>query len=349
MAGVDKSTGGGMWTVAENYITNAAFNRSVQLKYIPTSITGSIPERLLFTAKAYLHILAALLREKYDIVHIHMAEKGSVYRKAIVLCFAKFFRCKVVLHMHGAEFEDWYRRSGNLNQYLVRKIINKADKVIILGRYWETFMKSLLTDSSRKLAVVYNAVDVPAQRLYNPDAKILLFLGVAGQRKGILDLLTALKDADPYLDDKIILWICGPDKINITDRIRHMGLCHRAVYKGWINTEEKADVFRSASVNILPSYNEGLPMSILETMAYGIPNIATGIAAIPEAVTEENGILIQAGNTKSLRNAILSLSVDREKRIHKSINAYETIKKHFSLDKHFAQILQIYSELEKMK
>ena len=52
-----------------------------------------------------------------------------------------------------------------------------------------------------------------------------------------------------------------------------------------------------AMVNILPSYNEGLPMTILETMAYGIPNISTSIASIPEVLhNNDNGFLVKPGD-----------------------------------------------------
>lgn len=77
------------------------------------------------------------------------------------------------------------------------------------------------------------------------------------------------------------------------------------MYKGWLDKSKQNEVFSNIALNVLPSYNEGLPMSILETMAYGIPNISTRVAAIPEVISDKNGYLIYTGDKKALKEAIL--------------------------------------------
>lgn len=344
MIGVDKSTGGGMWTVAQNYLEDENFCEKTGLKYISTSITGSLSKRILFTAKALGKIFLELKNKKYDIVHIHMAEKGSVYRKYLTMIIARMFHCKIILHMHGAQFESWYQNSSALIQMSVRKIINKADKILILGVYWQKFLSSLL-DQPQKLVVVHNAVAVPPVNLYNAEAKHILFLGVVGQRKGIYDLLTAMKTADSRLAPGITLWIYGPDENNIAKTIADMKLQHRVQYLGWLPADKKTEVFKNISLNVLPSYNEGLPMTILETMSFGIPNISTDIAAIPEAVNNINGILISPGDIKKLTDSIILLCENQDTRLQKSIAAYNTVKEMFSLSSHFSKILDIYSDV----
>ena len=345
MVGVDEQTKGGMWTVAENYLRSESFVSRVNLKYIPTSITGTIPRRLLFTGKALLLIFKELFSYQYDIVHVHMAERGSVYRKNLVMCIAKVFRCKIVLHLHGAEFESWYNALSSVKRKHVCKILNKADKVIILGNYWEVFIRSLVKTEG-KVCVVHNAVLVPDENRYNTTAKNLLFLGVVGQRKGVYDLLQAIQQIDTRLPEDVKLNIYGPDPENtIHETIKQMGLSNRVIYKGWLAAGDKEQVFAEMAVNILPSYNEGLPMTILECMSYGIPNISTNVAAIPEAVNNRNGILINPGDVEQLGRAIdLLMSNDRE-RSQKSAEAYSCAKKSFSLSAHFEKIMDIYREL----
>ena len=109
------------------------------------------------------------------------------------------------------------------------------------------------------------------------------------------------------------------------------------------------EVFHNIAVNILPSYNEGLPMTILETMAFGIPNISTRVAAIPEAVNNDNGFLIVPGDLNSLCKAILTLSNDRTLRMKKSVLSYKTVKEQFALNVHLMRILELYKELESLK
>lgn len=346
MVGVDQQTKGGMWTVAENYLQSDFFVDQTNLEYVSTSITGSVPARLLFTAKAILKIAGKFLKNHYDIVHVHMAERGSVYRKNIVISLAKLFRSKVVIHMHGAEFQVWYQSLSDAKQQGVRNILNKADKILILGQYWKDFICSLVAEKDR-VCVLHNAVCVGAQNPYNLGATNMLFLGVVGQRKGIFDLLQAVKIADDQLPANAVLTIYGPEaEGRIDDEIKKLELSHRAVYKGWLSSDKKPEVFAGTAVNILPSYNEGLPMTILETMAYGIPNISTNVAAIPEAVNEENGAIICPGDIAHLAREIIQLMNDAKIRKEKSACAFEKVKTAFSIDAHIHKVLDLYRELE---
>ena len=345
MVGVDKQTKGGMWTVAENYIQSNSFVAETNLQYVATSITGSVPKRLLFTARALLQIGWKLICNRFDIAHIHMAERGSVYRKNLVICMAKLFGCKIIIHMHGAEFETWYRSLDEKKQQGVRKILSKADRILILGEYWRKFVCSLVADRER-VRVLHNAVQVPADNPYDPEAQELLFLGVVGKRKGVSDLMEAMKRIDSVLPKDNQLMIYGPENdISIEDAIRESGLTDRVQYRGWLTGENKAAVFARTAVNILPSYNEGLPMTILETMAYGIPNISTNVAAIPEAVTAENGAVICPGDVEQLASEILNIVQDAESRRQKSKLSHERANEMFSMEKHICKLLEIYREL----
>jgi len=82
-------------------------------------------------------------------------------------------------------------------------------------------------------------------------------------------------------------------------------------------------------------------------MAYGIPNITTSVAAIPEAVNQENGALLQPGDTQTLAAAILVLLQNPQLRKEKSENAYQTMKGVFSTEQHIGQVLKLYEDMIK--
>ena len=275
MIGVDQSTKGGMWTVVENYLNDDYYNSNVDLIYIPTSTVGSIPYRLFFTTISIFKFFFTMIFHKPQILHIHMSEKGSVYRKNIFINMGKIFKCKIIIHMHGAIFQQWFSSLGNKRQNRIKAILNKADKIIILGEYWRNFISQLIPDS--KIAIIYNAVKVPENNRYNMNAKKIMFLGVVGQRKGAYDLLDAYDLVKDDLSDFELVYY-GPDfdKV-ISQKIMERNLQDSVHYLGWLDNDEKNNVFNDIICNVLPSYNEGLPMTILETMAYGIPNISTSI------------------------------------------------------------------------
>lgn len=346
MVGVDKSTKGGMWTVVENYLEDRKFCEEMNLKYIPTSTSGNIIKRIIFNAIAIIRIFFYSLFNSYDILHVHMSEKGSVFRKGIIINIAKMKKSKIVIHMHGAELEKWYLTLKPKTQKKVRRIIDKGNKIIILGKYWEKFIGSLVSDKS-KIEVVYNAVKVPSQNNYNSKNKNILFLGVIGARKGIYDLLDAMvliRD-NKMCECKLLLY--GPDKTTgIENLIKEKELNTLVEYKGWMTNTQKNSVFKEIAVNVLPSYNEGLPMTILETMAFGIPNISTNVAAIPEILNNSNGILIEPGNANILAESIANLINDDKLKEEKSENAYKIMINTFSIKHHIDKIKKIYIQMK---
>ncbi len=346
MVGVNRKTKGGMWTVIENYLEDKAFCTKTNLIYLPTATLGSMLNRVLFTAISYIKILFTLSIIKVDIVHIHMSERGSVYRKSIVQDMAKWFKCKIILHLHGATFEDWYKDSNKKTQQYVRNILNKADKIVILGEYWRTFITSLI-ENEEKIEVIYNAVMIPPENNYNNLSTNLLFLGAVCQRKGINDLLDCINIIRDKLPNQTKLLIYGVDEDgNIEEKILSNNLNNKVIYKGWLKSSDKPNVFSQIALSILPSYNEGLPMTILETMAYGIPNISTNVAAIPEVITAGlDGEIILAGSVEQLGTAIIDLINNDDKRKLFSHNAYENTKFKFSFESHKKYLLSIYEQL----
>lgn len=346
MVGVDESTKGGMWTVVDNYLKNEHYQNDVDLKYIATSITGSIPKRVLFIFVSILKVLFYTLFNKYDILHVHMSEKGSVYRKYIVMKISKIRKAKIIIHMHGAEFEKWYKTLNNKKQNKVRSIINSCDKILILGNYWNKFIGSLMDDKS-KVEVLYNAVFVPDEYKYDVNSKNILFLGLVGKRKGIYDLLDAMTKlkSNSQFDGKLLIY--GPDDTaeGINNLIQNKKLSNFVEYCGWLKSEDKRELLQKISINVLPSYNEGLPMTILETMAYGIPNISTNVAAIPEAINKDNGIMIEPGNVEELTRAILELNSNDKLRKKLSTASYTKAINEFSIDSHINKLIDIYKKV----
>lgn len=72
--------------------------------------------------------------------------------------------------------------------------------------------------------------------------------------------------------------------------------------------DKKIQIINEVDAFILPSYNEGLPISILEAMSYNLPIISTSVGGIPEILKNGyNGFLIRPGDKKALKNAILTL------------------------------------------
>ena len=342
MVGVHKSTKGGMWTVVENYLENKDFSKKYNLKYISTAVAGNPIKRIVYSLWGIIKVFFYTLFNKYDILHVHMSERMGVFRKGIIIKISRIRKAKVIIHMHGAEFEEWYKSLPDKRKVKVRNILNSSNKIIILGEYWKSFVSSIVEDKN-KIEVVYNSVKCPKENLYNLDTDKLLFLGAIGKRKGIFDLIETMKILkNKNIKTKLILY--GPDVTEgINDIIRKNDLTDYIEYRGWLNSDNKKEVFtEEIALNLLPSYNEGLPMTILETMSYGIPNISTNVAAIPEVINKNNGYINDPGDYKIVAEQIIKFLNNKELRKKLSDNSYKTIKDNFSIEKHITEISKIY-------
>lgn len=344
MTGVSPDTRGGMWSVAQSELDSSAFRKETNCTYIPTATRGSLLKKIRFAFFALCKVFFYLLFHRPDLIHCHMSERGSVARKRIVLELSRLFGCKTVLHLHGAELEQWYRNSPVLVKCFVRTTLHRADLILLLGDYWRPFMRELGVED--RCRVLHNGVECLEENHRSSAASGLLFLGEVGERKGAFDLLEAFRLALPDLPEETDLFFYGPgDLEEMRERIRLYELQDRVFCPGWLGKDEKPKVFSKTAVHVLPSYHEGLPMSILETMAAGIPNIATDIAAVPEVIDGSNGVLVTPGDVTQLATALTKLMRNETERSILSEAAFQSIQKGFSVETHVKQLMEYYREM----
>ena len=105
-------------------------------------------------------------------------------------------------------------------------------------------------------------------------------------------------------------------------------------------------LFLSAwDVAVLPSLFEGLPRSVLEAMAAGLPIVASRVDGLVEAVPPEAGILVEAGSAESLREGIRALAADPDRRRAMGIFARRWVLGRYSVDRMAADVEAVYRGL----
>ena len=233
---------------------------------------------------------------KIKIVHIHTAAGGSFDKHAYYAWLARLMGRKVVLHSHASRFKVWYEGLPERHQRRVRKVLARLDRLIVLSASWRDFFVSIGV-SPEKVRILNNITD-PADRekvARAPGGPVrLLFLGEIGPRKGVFDLLKAmalLQGTDP---GKAWLEIGGnknEEALKEAIRAQHLEDCVH--FNGFVSGDLKKELLSRTDVFVLPSYNEGLPISILEAMSYGCAIISTPVGGSPEVV-KDNGILVRA-------------------------------------------------------
>jgi glycosyltransferase involved in cell wall biosynthesis len=212
---------------------------------------------------------------------------------------------KIIYHIHGGGFKSFYKKYNKQN--IIKKTINKVDILISLSDNWRYFFSSIMDE--KKIYVINNMIDKPDFTKHYPQNRgtiHFLFLGKIVERKGIFDLLKVIKENKKYLNNKFLLHVGGDGEADkLIKFVTENGLQDLVKFEGWVSGEKKKKLLAICDVYVLPSYIEGLPVSILEAMSYGMPVISTMVGGIPEVVlNNENGFLIEPGNKQQILECI---------------------------------------------
>lgn len=335
------NTKGGMVSVTKNYLGYKDWGE-YDVKFVPTHFDTNKWVVMAYFALQFCKIWWLVMTGDYKIAHLHTAERGSFWRKKFLMEFYHRHGIKVVMHHHAAEFEEFYENCSESQKRKVQVALAEADVNIVLSKRLIPMIKE--KQPKARVEVLYNAVNTYKKNPYSLEARNVLFMGRLGVRKGTFDLIEAIRRLDKVIPEDVKFYLCGDmGEREVNQKVKELGVEHRIAHVGWIDGEQKREFMSKAMINCLPSYNEGLPMTILETMAAGIPNISTRIASIPEVLIDgENGYMITPGDIDALTERLKQLILNEDLRFKFSNNSYNLIQDQFSIDYHISQLKQIY-------
>lgn len=338
MIGPARSVKGGMTTVVDNYY-EYGLDKLVDLKYIETCNDSNKVSKLIKEIKGMREFKKEI--DNFDIVHIHMASRRSTFRKGKYVRIAKSKNKKVILHIHGAEYKLFYNECDEKQKEYVKETLALSDKVIVLSEEWKDYFKNLVDEE--KIVVIYNSIVIPENFEKNLDTNKLLFLGRIGQRKGIYDLIEVIDKLKSNFPD-IMLYVGGDGEIEkLKQLIQEKHLEKNIEYIGWTSGEKKEKLLKECSFYILPSYNEGMPMSVLEGMAYKNVVISTKVGGIPKVIeNNKNGILIDPGDKEKLEKELIRLLKDKDLRLKLSKEARKTVELKFNIENNIKTLVKLY-------
>lgn len=336
---------GGMRTVVEGYNADG-LSSNWNMNYLWTHIEGNFIKKQLFSICAWFKYLFLLIKGNVSFVHIHSAMRGSFWRKTVFSKTAHIFGVPTIMHLHGSEMETFYKSLNGWGKKLVQWSLETTDVVIVLSESWRIFVQKIAP--SAKIVVINNYVTPPQKSEYLPQENRfnVLFLGVLGQRKGIYDLVSAWSEVvSKYPHAKLI--IGGNGEIEqVKKLIIDLGLHDSIDLLGWVGGNDKLKLLADTDVFVLPSYNEGLPMSVLEAMAWQRAVVTTKVGGIPELICNKvDGLLIDPGNVSALLESLLDLAGNPSLRISLADNARQKILMNFSNEVVIPQIEKVYLEL----
>jgi len=252
----------------------------------------------------------------------------------------------------------WTNETLRLNIYafLESLIMRKAKVVVAVS---DTVKTAILRMGIRRkdINVIYNGIDLRKwQKLQNfnklqyrkkiglkEDTIVVSLFGRLNKQKGHKFLFEAISG----LNEKSIEVICsgdGPLRRELEALSNSLKVNYNVHFLGF--RDDVKELLEITDIFVLPSLDEGLPMSLLEAMAMSKPVVVTPVGAIPSVITDrKNGILVQRENVSELKDALQILIKDPRLREYLGRNARETVMEKYSSEKMAAKYLDKYKEM----
>ncbi len=333
------------------YYLMASFSKkssAIQCRVIDSYGPGSAALMPVYFARAISQIVIACITGRVDVIHLNMAHRGSSLRKLALLKLVGLFGVPAVLHLHGSKFEVFSESLGPAARGLMINAMNAAAKIIVIGTYWRNYLEGSLKIDPTKIQIVHNGVPNPDLVTTEDDtaAPLIVCLGLLGKRKGTYDLVTALA-SERLAEREWKAVIAGNGDVEAIRRetLAH-GIAPRVELPGWLEVEAARALLRKAAIFVLPSHNEGLPVSVLEAMAMHLPIVATPVGAIPDAIVSGvTGLLVPVGDTEALAGAIEKLLADPSLRKTLGHNANKKFMTHFTIDSTADRLMAVYRDI----
>lgn len=313
-----------------------------EFRYLSNSCDGNRIKKIYKLIASLIGFVVILVfRYQIKLVHIHTASNFSFKRSAWFVGLAKLFHKKIILHVHGGGFKVYYAKN---NADFVKRTLAKCDLIVVLTDAWaEWFRTEVGVDH---LKVVPNVISEPApcNNEIRDEKFHLLFLGLINEPKGVFDLVNAIKSNKERLAGRFVWHVGGNGQVErLKNEIAANHLEELIEYEGWVDSAAKHNLLCRCDALILPSYIEGLPISILEAMSYRKPVISTPIGGIPSMIDDGvNGFLIEPGDGQAFIERIIYLIEHRGECQSMGDVSFEKMNKHFpqSVSAHLVELYE---------
>jgi colanic acid/amylovoran biosynthesis glycosyltransferase len=291
-------------------------------------------------------LLAGNWMRRESLNHLHVHFGGPV--ATVGLLTAKTWQIPWSMTLHGPdEFFDQ-------DAFYLRQKIESASFIICISDFCRSQVLRIAPglDDARlevlRLGVDCHALHPPEPSSVSNSAPFPLRLVCTGRMvaaKGHRILLEALAS----LLDQGIGFSCaliggGPERDSLEFLCKRLGIAEHVRFLGAMAHQPALTEVEQAHVFVLASFAEGLPVSLMEAMALGIPCISTTIAAIPELIqNSENGLLVPPANPEALCNALIRLANDTEFRHRLGLNARAAVEDRYDLASNLDLLAEMWS------
>jgi glycosyltransferase involved in cell wall biosynthesis len=348
VVGQASSTPGGIAAVQRLHQRFLAARDDVEVRVAITYDEAGPLRRLRLMVGGIAHALALVLTGRVDVVHLHLAKGLSALRKGVIVAAARSRGVPTVLHTHAGAFADWFDGLPAPLRPAVAWLL-RADRVVVLAPGAREVYTSRLGLPDDRVVELANPVEWPAtvpERDPHTATVEAVFLGRLIDRKGVFDLVDALAGLDAAHRTRLHVTLAGHGDADAVRRaVSAHGLDAAVDVRTWIGPDERDELLRTAQILLLPSWWEGLPMSVLEGMAWGLCPVVTPVGGLATLIHDgDNGVVVPVNDPPALTAALDKLLSDDEVRVRIGARARDSVRA-YGADAWADRLVTLYREL----
>lgn len=356
---IGKAGGIARWTEhILGYYENLDKDNDCNITHLPMSSSGnhnigkqSILQRIKRGISTYYKVAKQereiLDKDKFDIIHIASSASISLAKDIIMIKIAKKRDVKTVLHFHFGRIPELAQRN-NWEWKLICYTVKLADIVVVIDKKSYDVLRN---EGFGNIRLLPNPVSPRALNVIDSVGNIkredgvILFVGHGIQTKGVYELIDACRDI-PNIRVKML----GTISESMIDK-----LCEYSNHATWLEIygeipyEEVIMEMLKCDIFVLPTYTEGFPNVILESMACGCPIVTTCVGAIPEMLSKDGnkcyGIMVEPRSSEHIHSAIKQMLNDKNFKESCGKNAKQRVITKYNINSVWTEMFNIWSQL----
>ncbi|MFZ0548140.1 MAG: glycosyltransferase [Candidatus Promineifilaceae bacterium] len=322
-----------------------------------------------------------------DGIAIHHLQMAHKYDPRVLFKLIKLFRQYDVIHAHGwpivlfvalaslfsgerqyvlTEHSVTNGRRRPFLKWLDRFVYSRFDSVVAVSQAVADSLQDWLPQIAKKITVIYNGINMDYFQSAEPESEIRRRLGLAEQTpvvfasgnfrfckgfdlllQSMVILLEQFRQAKAPHEDLPMLVITGEGALqdSMAGLVNQLGIADNVKFLGF--RTDMPVILRTADLFVLSSRWEGCPMVILESMALGVPILATNVGGVPELVLhDQTGQLIAPGSAEALANGLFTLLQDPERMTCFAEQGRQRLVQSFSVENSACAMSTVYRQPE---
>jgi glycosyltransferase involved in cell wall biosynthesis len=356
--GYDTTLVAGSLARGEESMAHVAESRDARIVTIPHLHREISP---LEDARAIVRLAQLIREERPHILHTHTAKAGAVGRIAALL--AGGARPPIIVHtFHGHVLRGYFNPLTTLGfRTLERWLARVTTRLIAVSPEVRDDLVRLGVARREKFTVIRLGIELGErvggddelrretrrQLGVGPDAFMVGWVGRMTAVKRTEDVVRAFRE---LLDREVDAYLClvgdGPDRPRLERLAHELGIVRRCLFLGY--QDDVAPYYEAIDALLLPSVNEGTPVSVIEALAAGRPAVATSVGGVPDIVRDGvDGYLVQVGDAAKLGQRLAELAADPARRDEMGRDGRERVVERYAVARLVDEIDALYRELLK--